>query len=180
MCPANPTSFKYPTNRLLRFTGTVSDQEMFKPNPKNKDHDKDPVIMVLKNGNTSDLTVGRLNTIRAFVREYFEGKPGEMSKEVSVLPRNSKSGPFSHRGDSGSVVLDGKEEFAGFSLAEMEPPTSLIAPTLPRSNFSSSAWLTTRSTPTSSPCPPICKGRSTDLSSVRVRLSFPIEDDLDV
>lgn len=111
--PANPTSFKYPIDRLLRFSGTVSDQEMFRPNPKNKDHDNDPVIMVLKKGNTSDLTVGRLNTIRAFTREYFEGKPGEMSKEVGVLPRNSKSGPFSYRGDSGSVVIDGKGRVCG-------------------------------------------------------------------
>ena len=104
--PANPSSFKYPGDRLLRFHGTVSDQEMFRPDPKDKDHDNDPVLMVLKNGNTSNLTVGRLNTIRAFLREYFEGKPGRMSKEVGVLPRNSKSGPFSERGDSGSVVID--------------------------------------------------------------------------
>jgi len=68
---------------------------------------------VLKKGNASDLTVGRLNTIRTFVREYFEGKPGEMSKEMSVLPRNSKSGTFSHRGDSGSVVIDGNGRVCG-------------------------------------------------------------------
>jgi hypothetical protein len=86
---------------------------MFKPDPENNDHDNDPVIMVLKKGNTSDPTVGRLNTIRAFVCEYFEGKPGEMSKEVSVLLRNSKSDPFSHRGDSGSVVIDGKGRVCG-------------------------------------------------------------------
>ncbi|OJA10214.1 hypothetical protein AZE42_05511 [Rhizopogon vesiculosus] len=104
--PANPSSFKYPGDRLLRFHGTVSDQEMFRPDPRNKDHDKDPVIMVLKNSNTSNLTVGHMNTIRAFLREYFEGKPGKMSKEVGVFPRNSKSGLFSERGDSGSVVID--------------------------------------------------------------------------
>ncbi|KAI9460941.1 hypothetical protein BJY52DRAFT_1117551 [Lactarius psammicola] len=104
--PVNPSSFEYPGDRLLRCFRTVPDQEMFRPDPRNKDHDDDPVIMVLKNGNTSKLTVGRLNTIRAFVREYFNGVAGKMSKEVSVLPRNSKSGPFSARGDSGSVVID--------------------------------------------------------------------------
>ena len=103
---ANPSSFKYPGDRLLRCFATVSDQEMFKPDSKNKDHNNDPVIMVLKNGNTSKLTVGCLNTIRAFVREYFDGIAGEMSKEISVLPRDSKSHPFSARGDSGSVVID--------------------------------------------------------------------------
>ncbi|GBE80099.1 hypothetical protein SCP_0213020 [Sparassis crispa] len=104
--PANPSSFEYPGDRLLRFHETISDQEMFRPNPKNKDYDNDPVIMVLKNGNSSNLTIGRLNTIRAFLHEYFKGKPGKMSKEVGVFPRNSKSGPFSERGDSGSMVID--------------------------------------------------------------------------
>ncbi|KAF8874766.1 hypothetical protein CPB84DRAFT_559798 [Gymnopilus junonius] len=111
--PANLSSFKYPGNRLLRFFGTVPDKEMFKLNPKTKDHDNDTVIMVLKNGNTSNLTVGRLNTIRALTREYFQGQPGKMSKEVCVLPRNSKSGPFSARGDSGSAVIDGVSRVCG-------------------------------------------------------------------
>ncbi|KAG7087717.1 hypothetical protein E1B28_013663 [Marasmius oreades] len=111
--PANPSSFNYPHDRLLRFFGTVSDQEMFKLDPKTKDKDTDPVTMVLKNGATSNLTVGRLNTIRAFTREYSKNKPGEMSKEVGVLPRNSRSGPFSKPGDSGSVVVDGKGRVCG-------------------------------------------------------------------
>jgi hypothetical protein len=111
--PANQGSFEYPGDRLLRFFGTVSDQEMYRPDPRNKDHDNDPVIMVLKNGNTSGLTVGRLNTIRSFSRVYFEGGAGKMSKEVSVLPRNSRSGPFSSRGDSGSVVVDGTGRVCG-------------------------------------------------------------------
>jgi len=113
--PSNPSSFKYrqPGDRLLRFTGTVSDQEMFRPNSRNKDHDNDPVVMVLMNGNTSNLSVGRLNNIRAFIREYFGGQVGDMSKEVCVLPRNSKSDPFSRRGDSGSVVIDGMGRVRG-------------------------------------------------------------------
>lgn len=52
------------------------------------------------------LTVGRLNTIRAFVRTYFDGKPGVLSREIAVLPRTSKSGAFSARGDSGALVVD--------------------------------------------------------------------------
>jgi hypothetical protein len=38
---------------------------------------------------------------------------GQMSKEVTVLPCNSKSGAFSRPGDSGSAVVDGKGRFAG-------------------------------------------------------------------
>ena len=72
------SSFNYPGSRLLRFSGLVSDEEMFKPT--NWDHGN---IMVMKNGSASDLTIGRLNTVRAFVRTYsIDGQPGKMSKEV--------------------------------------------------------------------------------------------------
>ncbi|KAI2606773.1 hypothetical protein GGR54DRAFT_408503 [Hypoxylon sp. NC1633] len=110
---SNPTSFKYPGNRLLSFSGRLSDDQMYKPDPKTKDQDNDPVIMVMKNGNKTGFSVGRLNTIRAFVRTYFEGQPGQMSKEIAVLPRISKSGVFSAKGDSGSVVIDGKGRVCG-------------------------------------------------------------------
>jgi hypothetical protein len=111
--PTNPPSFKYPGNRLLKFSSTISDKEMWNPDPKTLDHNNDPCIMVIKRGYASDLTVGRLNTIRSFTRVYFKGQPGRMSREVAVLPRNSKSGAFSRPGDSGSAVVDGKGRFAG-------------------------------------------------------------------
>ena len=111
--PANPPSFKYPGNRLLKFSGTISDEEMYKPGPKTLDHDNDPCIMVIKRGYGSDLTVGRLNNLRSFTRVYLKGQSGQMSKEVAVLPRNTKSGAFSGPGDSGSAVVDGKGRLAG-------------------------------------------------------------------
>ncbi|QRW14298.1 The BTB (BR-C, ttk and bab)/POZ (Pox virus and Zinc finger) domain [Ceratobasidium sp. AG-Ba] len=105
---ANPPSFKYPGHRLLRFSGTLSDVEMYNSTPKTRDQNNDSVIMVLKNSNTTNLTVGQLNTIRAFTRTCFKGESSNMSKEIAVLPRTSKSGPSSDKGDSGSVVADGK------------------------------------------------------------------------
>ncbi|KAG8968959.1 hypothetical protein FRB90_010782, partial [Tulasnella sp. 427] len=115
MCPhpANPSSFKYPGDRLVKFFGTILDSQMGNPDRKTLDHDHDPVIMVIKRGSTSGLTVGRLNSIRSVMRYYFKGKPGQSSREVAVLPRNSKSGAFSEPGDSGSVVIDGKGRVAG-------------------------------------------------------------------
>ena len=110
---AKPTSFKYPTSRLLKFSGIIPDVEMWKPSPRTLDHDNDPCIMVIKRGSASDLTVGRLNGIRSFTRVYFKDQPGQVSKEVAVLPRNSKSGAFSEPGDSGSAVVDGKGRLAG-------------------------------------------------------------------
>jgi hypothetical protein len=111
--PANPPSFDYPGDRLHRYFGFIPDEEMWQPNLNTRDHDNDPVIMVMKRGHASGLTVGRLNTIRSFTRHYVEGEPGIMSKEVTVLPRNSKSGSFSSPGDSGSSVVDGKGRIAG-------------------------------------------------------------------
>jgi hypothetical protein len=109
MCPhpANPPSFDYPGNRLHEFSGFIPDEDMWKLNSQTRDHDNDPIIMVMKRGHASGLTVGRLNTIRSFTR-YYEDEVSIMSKEVSVLPRNSTSGPFSKLGDSGSSVVDGK------------------------------------------------------------------------
>ncbi|KXN82875.1 hypothetical protein AN958_02086 [Leucoagaricus sp. SymC.cos] len=111
--PANPTSFKYPGSRLLKFFGTIPDSQMGSPDKKTLDHNNDPVIMVIKRGGASGLTIGRLNTIRSFVRFYFEGKPGQRTREVAVYPCNSKSGTFSEPGDSGSVVIDGMGRVAG-------------------------------------------------------------------
>ena len=95
------SSFNYPGSHLVRFSGLVLHEEMFKPNPKTHlDHNN---LMVMKNGSVSNLTIGRLNTVRACIRTYsIDGQPGKMSKEVCVLPRNSKFGSFSARGDLGS------------------------------------------------------------------------------
>lgn len=112
--PANPPSLEYSGDRLLKFYGTIPDEEMWKPSPRTFDHANDPcIMMVFKRGYAPDLTVGRLNTIRSFTRVYFKGQPGQMSKEVAVLPRNSESGPFSSPGDSGSTVIDGMGRIAG-------------------------------------------------------------------
>ncbi|THU83806.1 hypothetical protein K435DRAFT_420482 [Dendrothele bispora CBS 962.96] len=108
----NPPSFEYPGDRLQKFSGLIPDEEMWKPDPETRDHDNNPVIMVMKRGYGSGLTVGRLNTIRSYTRFCFNGKPCQ-SMEVAVLPRNSKSGPFSSGGDSGSSVIDGKGRLAG-------------------------------------------------------------------
>ncbi|THH18300.1 hypothetical protein EW146_g2669 [Bondarzewia mesenterica] len=88
-------------------------REMWKPSPKTLDHDNNSCIMVIKRGNASDLTIRCLNTIRLITRVYLKSQPGQMSKEVIILSRNSKSGAFSRPGDSGSAVIDGKGRLAG-------------------------------------------------------------------
>ncbi|QRV93321.1 hypothetical protein RhiJN_21339 [Ceratobasidium sp. AG-Ba] len=118
MCPhpTNSPSFKYPGSRLLDFLGFIPDEQMAKPDNKTLDHDQGSDTMVIKRGSASGLTVGHLNTLRSVVRYYFEGKPGQSSREVAVYPRNSKSGAFSEPGDSGAAVIDGKGRVAGILI----------------------------------------------------------------
>lgn len=59
------------------------------PSPSTKDHENDPVVMVVKSGQTSGLTVGRLNTVCSFTRYYFKYQDGWTSKETAVLHRPS-------------------------------------------------------------------------------------------
>ena len=51
-----------------------------------------------------------LNTIHSFTRVYVKDRPepSQMSKEITVFPRDSESGAFSRHGDSGLAVIDGK------------------------------------------------------------------------
>lgn len=113
----NPfSSFEYPSDRLLKISGTIPDKEMWKLSQRTVNHHGDPCIMVIKRGNTSGLTVGRLNNIRSFTR-YYVGVGDAISKEVVILPRDSKSGTFSVRGDSGSAVIDGEGRLAGLITA---------------------------------------------------------------
>ncbi|KAL4077479.1 hypothetical protein J3A83DRAFT_4185865 [Scleroderma citrinum] len=118
MCPhpANPPSFIYPGNRLLTFYDTIPDKEMWKPSPRTHNHDNKSCIMVIKRGYASGLTIGRLNTIRSFTRAHIQGQPGQMSKEVTILPHNTRSGAFSEPGNSGSAVIDGKGRLAGLLM----------------------------------------------------------------
>lgn len=105
--------FNHPPNRLLKFHGTLSDDEMSHPSPQNVDIRGDPTIMVLKRGHTSGLTVGCLNTVTSIVRKPFKSQPGAKSREVLVLPRKSRSDPFSEGGDSGAAVVNRDGAVAG-------------------------------------------------------------------
>ncbi|PBK83108.1 hypothetical protein ARMGADRAFT_679182 [Armillaria gallica] len=111
MCPKNPHSFLYPFDRLLRLQGTIPDEEM--RHPTALDQKDDPCLMVIKCGNTTSLTVGRANDICSYARIYDDDDKAETSKEWAILPLASKSGAFSEKGDSGSVIVDGLGRIGG-------------------------------------------------------------------
>jgi hypothetical protein len=123
--PANPPSFDYSAGRFLGF---IPASEMWKPDPNTRDHENenDPVMMVMKRGHASGLTVGRLNTICSFTRYTYtmEGEPGTMSKEVADLPRNWKSVPSPSLITPARVSSTARAGSPACSRAALESPTS--------------------------------------------------------
>ena len=106
VCPNHQDtySYKHPHDRLLRVKDTIPDEEM--RHLTALDENDDPCLMVIKRGNTTGLTVGRANNIFSYARNYYNDNKTETSKEWAILPFDSKSGPFSAKGDSGSVIVD--------------------------------------------------------------------------
>ncbi|RPA95762.1 hypothetical protein L873DRAFT_1697017 [Choiromyces venosus 120613-1] len=102
--PGNCQTFKYPTNRPFKVQGIVPDEKMRRPTIL--DQNGDPCLVVMKRGNTTGLTVGRADDILSFVRNYYDNGNTKTSKEWAIYPYDSKSGPFSAKGDCGSGIVD--------------------------------------------------------------------------
>ena len=109
----NPNGFTYPLDRLLHLSGTIPEEEMH--NPTLLDKNDEPFLPVLKRGNATKLTVGHANTLASFIHIYFndgDHEP-ETSMEWAILPHECRSGPFSAKGDSGSIIVDGLGRVGG-------------------------------------------------------------------
>jgi hypothetical protein len=105
------STFKYPDDRLLRLRDFISEDLMRKPDMV--DHNKEPCLLVIKNGKTTGVTIGRATGIFSYVREYVNNKADQMSMEWAILPYDNKSGVFSDLGDSGSIIVDGLGRIGG-------------------------------------------------------------------
>jgi hypothetical protein len=130
MSPEFPAkrSFDYPLDRLLRLKGTIPEEHMRLP-PKfdtngvprprattrgratGKDVSR---LRVAKRGSATGLTVGCANNVFSYTRIYDDsGVACGISKEWAILALNEKSGVFSAKGDSGSVVVDSNGRLGG-------------------------------------------------------------------
>jgi hypothetical protein len=69
--------------------------------------------MVLKRGGATGLTVGRANNVFSYARTHLGDGVSRVSKEWAILPFGNKTGAFSEKGDSGSVVVDGVGRIGG-------------------------------------------------------------------
>ncbi|KZT19660.1 hypothetical protein NEOLEDRAFT_1158983 [Neolentinus lepideus HHB14362 ss-1] len=97
---ARRTTFKYPSDRLLPLRGMISRELMHRPDML--DHDNEPCLIVIKNGNATGVTIGRATGLFSFE-----------SKEWAIYNYDKNSGVFSAPGDSGSIVVDGLGRIGG-------------------------------------------------------------------
>jgi hypothetical protein len=63
----------------------------------------------MKDGNTTDLTVGRYAGLEAYLCDEL----GVESIELPIYNYDKQSGPFSAKGDSGSLIFDGNGKMVG-------------------------------------------------------------------
>jgi hypothetical protein len=105
------STFNYPDDRLLRLRDFISEDLM--RNPDTLDYGGEPCLLVIKNGKTTGVTIGRATGIFSYVREHFTNNTHHTSMEWAILPYDNKSGVFSARGDSGSIIADGRGRIGG-------------------------------------------------------------------
>lgn len=101
-------SFKYPLDHLLLLHGMISEELISKPEALDSTGDR--CILVIKNGTSTGVTIGRATGIQSFVRD---DDTGEISREWAIYNYDSKSGVFSAPGDSGSIVVGGLGRIGG-------------------------------------------------------------------
>ncbi|KAI5993685.1 hypothetical protein EDC04DRAFT_2910737 [Pisolithus marmoratus] len=106
-----PTTFKFPDGRKLRIMGCATEEDL--AHPAEFDNEGQHCLMVGKDGNTTDLTVGRYAGLVSFTRNAV----GVESVELGIYNSGNKTvEAFSAKGDSGSLVwymMNGKARIVG-------------------------------------------------------------------
>ncbi|KAF8259413.1 hypothetical protein EI94DRAFT_1751656 [Lactarius quietus] len=107
------TAFKFSANRQLRINGCVTRELLAVPDCF--DSSGEPCLIVMKDGSTTDLTVGRYAGLEAYLCDDL----GVESTELAIYNFDKQSGPFSAKGDSGSLIFDGEGRMVGILHSRM-------------------------------------------------------------
>ncbi|KAJ7511799.1 hypothetical protein B0H11DRAFT_2371103 [Mycena galericulata] len=106
-----PTTFKFPEGRKLRIEGCATKEDL--ANPAEFDSEGQRCLIVGKDGNSTDLTVGRYAGLVSFI----QNEAGIESVELGIYNSGLKTAEvFSKKGDSGSLVwhtTNGKARIVG-------------------------------------------------------------------
>jgi hypothetical protein len=104
------STFKYPYNRLLQIRDMIPHENMINPNMF--DAAKEPCLYVIKSGSATGVTIGRASGIFSFTRSLGSGTRVE-TRQWAIYNYDKESGVFSARGDSGSIIVDGRGRIGG-------------------------------------------------------------------
>jgi len=91
-----------------------------------------PCLVVLKDGCVSDLTFGRYAGLESFLCD----ENGVRSVELAIYNYDKQSRPFSSKGDSGSLIVNGTGEMVGL----LHSGTSGTGPTATHVTYATPAW----------------------------------------
>ncbi|EKM58659.1 uncharacterized protein PHACADRAFT_89455, partial [Phanerochaete carnosa HHB-10118-sp] len=91
--------------------GVIKEDELRHPTMLDKNGEL--CLIVVKNSNTTDVTISRATGIESFVWEYDDSGIRSTSMEIAIHSYDKKDGVFSAPGDSESVVIDAKSRIVG-------------------------------------------------------------------
>jgi hypothetical protein len=81
--------------------------------PTMRDVNGEECFIVVKNGTSTGVTLGRASGIESFVRIYDEYRIHSTSTEIAIYSYSYEAGAFSAPGDSGSVIGDANNRIVG-------------------------------------------------------------------
>ncbi|KAI0048404.1 hypothetical protein FA95DRAFT_1582210 [Auriscalpium vulgare] len=116
------TTFKYPASRQLRINGCVTRELLAVPD--SFDQKGAACLLVMKNGNSTDLTIGRYAGLEAYLCDA----RGVESVELAIYNHDLKFRSFSARGDSGSLIFDGEGHMVGILHSGMGKHITFATP----------------------------------------------------
>ncbi|KAF8330226.1 hypothetical protein F5887DRAFT_1081921 [Amanita rubescens] len=127
------SGFQYPEDRLLKLQDLIQEDEMREPDTV--DINGERCLLVIKNGGTTGITIGRATGIFSYVRNYRHNRTSHTSTEWAILPVTSLRQATQHKTQS-LTNWKGIQKFDGMTIGTHvlpDAPSSLPV-TRPASN----------------------------------------------
>lgn len=113
VCGVDNWEFEYPLDNMLPLMGTITHDLICTPDMR--DSSGEPCLLVIKNGNATNTTIGRANGVFSIVRNYahLDMSIHQTSMEWAIINYGSESKVFSEPGDSGAIIADIRGRIGG-------------------------------------------------------------------
>jgi hypothetical protein len=104
--------------------GVIEEGELYRPLLIDQ-HDE-RYLMVIKNGRTTGVTIGRANSVKSYLREDLSDGTAVRSMGWAIVSYDQKSSVFSAPGDSGAIIVGGKGRIGGLIIGGTGSPTKSL------------------------------------------------------